>query len=300
MCAWKIKVAAVAVMMTVACGPAWAQSAPNKRLAFEVVSVKRNTMPPGINYGATPDGFHAIGIPLIAIFQMAYAPSAEAGFLRGDRISGAPDWLKGANGGYDVVAKVADADLAEWQTSPQRQTAMLKEMLQAMLADRMKAVVHHESKEVPVYDLVVAKGGPKFKAAETVDAAELKQKHAGGVMMPGSAGMIVPGPNGVQLYGVTMAMLGQSLLSGLAGRPVVDKTGLTGRYDILLGGLGPQPPPPPPSAAGGAPQMMAPPGPEDTASIFSELPEKLGLRLEPAKDVVETLVIDHVERPTEN
>jgi len=285
----------------VAAGPVLAQTAA-KPLKFEVVSIKQNTGPPGImNFGATPDGFHAIGIPLIAIFQMAYAPSAEAGFLRGDRISGAPDWMKGANGAYDVVAKVGDADLAEWQSSPQRQTAMLKEMLQTMLAERCKAVVHHDSKEVPVYDLVVAKGGPKFKAAETVDAAELKQKHAGGVMMPGSAGMIVPGPNGVQLYGVTMAMLGQSLLSGLAGRPVVDKTGLTGRYDILLGGLGPQPPPPPPAAAtSGAPQMMVPPGPDDTASIFSELPERLGLRLEPAKDVVETLVIDHVERPTEN
>ncbi len=250
------------VLLLAFAGSAVAQTAtPAKRLAFEVLSVKRNTLPPGMpNFGATPDGFHIIGAPLITIFQMAYAPSAEAGFLRGDRISGAPDWLKGANGGYDVVAKVADADLAEWQSSPQRQTAMLKEMLQSLLADRMKAVVHHDHKEVPVYDLVVAKGGPKFKAAETVDGTELKQKHANGMLLPGNAGMIVPSAAGVQLYGVTMAMLGQSLLSGIAGRPVMDKTGLTGRYDILLGGLGP-PLPPPPTAGTGAPQMAGPVGP---------------------------------------
>jgi uncharacterized protein (TIGR03435 family) len=130
---------------------------------------------------------HSIGLPMFAIFQMAYAPPNESGLLRGDRIVGSPDWLTGER--YDVVAKVDDADLADWQKPEMKQT-MLRAMLHAMLAERCKVVVHHESKEALVYDLVVAKGGPKFKPAETVDAAELKQKNAGGGMMRGG-GMAV-------------------------------------------------------------------------------------------------------------
>ena len=83
---------------------------------------------------------------------------------------------------YDVVAKVEEADLADWQKPEVKQT-MLRAMLQAMLAERCKVVVHHESKEVPVYDLVVAKGGPKFKQAETVDAAELRRNWGEGVLV---------------------------------------------------------------------------------------------------------------------
>jgi uncharacterized protein (TIGR03435 family) len=185
---------------------------------------------------------------------------------------------------YDVVAKVDEADLADWQKPELKQT-MLRVMLQAMLAERCKAVVHHESKEVPVYDLVVAKGGPKFRQAETVDAAELKKKHGGGGMVTGG-GIAVHGPNGIQFYSISMAMLGQTVLSSVAGRPVLDKTGLTGRYDLALpwSALPPQP---------GA-------SPADDESIFTTLPQALGLRLEPAKGQVEMLVIDHVERPTEN
>jgi bla regulator protein blaR1 len=217
-----------------------------------------------------------------AIFQMAYAPSNDSGVLRGDRILGVPDWLKGER--YDVVAKVDEGDLADWQKPELKQT-MLRAMLQTMLAERCKVVVHHENKEMPVYDLVVAKGGPKFKQAETVDATELKQKHQGGGRMTGG-GMAVQGPNGTQFYGISMAMLGHTVLSSVAGRPVVDKTGLTGHYDLALpsSALPPQP---------GA-------SPADDESIFTTLPETLGLRLEPAKGQVEMLVIDHVERPTEN
>jgi uncharacterized protein (TIGR03435 family) len=82
---------------------------------------------------------------------------------------------------------------------------MLRAILQTMLAERCKVVVHRESKEVPVYDLVVAKGGPKFKQAETVDATELEQKHQGGGRVTGG-GMAVQGPNGT---GISMAMLGR-------------------------------------------------------------------------------------------
>jgi len=94
------------------------------------------------------------------------------------------------------------------------------------------------------------------------------------------------------------------VLPGLAGRPVVDKTGLTGRYDLALPSSILLPPLPPGAsqASGGPPPSDAPP-PLPTGegeSIFTALPEALGLRLSPAKDQVQMLVIDHVERPTEN
>jgi uncharacterized protein (TIGR03435 family) len=199
---------------------------------------------------------------------------------------------------YDVVAKVGQADLADWQKPAMRQT-MLREMLQAMLAERCKVVVHYGSKDSPVYDLMIAKGGPKFKQAETVDTAELRRKHPEGGIMLGTGTMGVQGPNRTQFYAISMAILANTILPSVADRPVVDKTGLTGYYDLALpsSALRRPPPPPPPGAS---PPLDAPSPLLEDESIFTALPEALGLRLEAAKGQVETLVIDHVERPSGN
>ncbi len=270
--------------------------------AFEVISIRRHTAESGPieRPTTTPNGFRSIGLNLFAIFQTAYVPPNQSGVLRGDLISGAPDWTRGGGELYDIVAKVGDADLADWRKPEMTQT-MLHAMLQAMLAERFKVVVHHESNTVPVYDLVVAKGGPRFKQAETVDADELRQKPGGGGMMTGTGVRAVPSPGGIQYYGISMAILTQTILPGMADRPVVDKTGLTGFYDLTLPdvkrlSMVPAPPPPGESQPLNAPPQ--PPGGDE--SIFTVLPQALGLRLEPAKGQVDTVVIDHVERPTEN
>jgi uncharacterized protein (TIGR03435 family) len=270
-----------------------AAGAGEKQLAFEVISIRRHTAASGPvqRPTTTPNGFHSIGLNLFAIFQTAYVPPNQSGVLRADLIAGAPGWLSDET--YDVVAKVDEADLADWQKPEMTQT-MLHAMLQAMLAERFKVVVHHESKEVPVYNLVVAKGGPKFKQAETVDAAELDQKPGGGGMMIGTGVRAMPGPRGTQYYGISMAILTQTLLPNMAGRPVVDKTGLTGRYDLTL------PDVMRPSPGESQPLNAPPPPPGADESIFTVLPEALGLRLESAKGQVDTLVIDHVERPSGN
>jgi uncharacterized protein (TIGR03435 family) len=263
---------------------------------FEVVSIRRHTAQSGpVQVGPTPDGFRSIGLSMFGIFQWAYALPNQPGLLRGNQIEGDPGWLSGEL--YDVVAKVDQADLADWQKPAMRQT-MLRVMLQAMLAERCKVVVHYVSKEAPVYDLVIAKGGPKFKPAETVDTVELRRKHPEGGMMRGSGTMAVQGPDRTQFYAIPMAILASTILPSVADRPVVDKTGLTGSYDLAL----PSPalrrsPPPPPSVAT---PPDAPSSPLEDASIFTALPAALGLRLEPAKGRVEMLVIDHVERPSEN
>ncbi|MGA8708577.1 MAG: TIGR03435 family protein, partial [Steroidobacteraceae bacterium] len=106
----------------------------------------------------------------------------------------------------------------EWQ-KPESQKAMLQAMLQAMFVDRCKIAVHREVKEIAVHSLVVAKGGPKFKETDpTVN-------HPGGAKLPWG-GVLVPSAAGLSFYGASMASFA-SFLSN-AGRPVQDKTGLTG------------------------------------------------------------------------
>ena len=284
------------------CSPAQGASASEKHPKFEVISIKRHTAESGQVQngppGPTPDGFRSIGLPIVGIFQWAYALPNQPGLLRGDRIEGDPRWL--GDELYDVVAKVGQADLADWQKPAMRQT-MLREMLQAMLAERCKVVVHYGSKEVPVYDLVIAKGGPKFKQAETVDMAELRRKHPEGRVMMGSGTMAVQGPNGTQFYAISMAILANTILPSVADRPVIDKTGLTGYYDLAMpsSALRRPPPPPPPGASQPGSAATRHPRHWRDESIFAAL-EALGLRLEPTKGQVEMLVIDHVERPCEN
>jgi len=288
-------------------------ASPAKPLTFEVVSIRPANPESKPSFGPTPDGFRMIDHPLIGLFQIAYVPTGigDSGFFRGSRISGAPDWLMRSES-FDVVAKVSEADMAEWQ-KPASRPGMLRAMMRALLEDRLKAAAHIQSKELPVFDLVVARNGPKFKTAETVDPATLRTKHPGSIVFPdGGAALPGNGMRQVNFFAASMATLAP-ILSYLSERPVQDKTGLTARYDFSIqmnfNLLGPAmdnaeakagssvdamlPPPPPPG-------IDAPPPTDSESSIFSELQQQLGLRLEPAKGQVETLVIDHIERPTQN
>jgi uncharacterized protein (TIGR03435 family) len=159
-------------------------------------------------------------------------------------------------------------------------------MLQAMLVDRCKLAVHREIKEVSIFALAVAKGGVKFK--ETDPTVE----HPSGFKLPGGGVEVMnfskDGLVGVSFYGITMAPL-VSWLSG-GGTPVQDKTGLTGKYDVVLKRV----------------EMGPAAGEEGGASASDPVGanewdiKSLGLELKPAKGQVETLVIDHMEKPTEN
>jgi uncharacterized protein (TIGR03435 family) len=133
------------------------QPSPPATPKFEVVSIRRHGADSGpVQAGPTADGYRSIGLPMIAIFQVAYAPPNQPGVLRANQIEGDPVWL--SNELYDVVAKVDQPDLADWRKPQMRQT-MLRPMLQAMLAERCKIAAHLAQKEMPVYDLVVAKSG---------------------------------------------------------------------------------------------------------------------------------------------
>jgi uncharacterized protein (TIGR03435 family) len=139
-------------------------------------------------------------------------------------------------------------------------------MLQALLADRFKLKIHHETKEQAVYALVVAKGGFKMKTS------------------PADAPSMSTGSNG--RYTATAMAIG-GLMGGLMGsvdRFIVDKTGLTGSYNFTL--------------------KWTPDGQEETVEsgppLFTALQEQLGLKLELAKAPIDTIVVDHIEKPSEN
>lgn len=266
-----------------------AGGAEGRPVTFGVASVRRDvsgvqTCDPAHLY-VTGDGFHMANCPLIVALFMAYVPAdgAAMGFSTDGRVVGAPEWMKSEV--YTIDARVDEADLAAWQDLAKRKE-MIHTMMRSLLEERCRLVVHREMPEKPEYALVVGKGGPKFQEAKSIEAAAILKEHPGVGGMPGAGGMFrFSGDGSVDFYGAPIATLAV-VLSNRVGRPVVDKTGLTGRYDIQL-----EMPQPGQRADGGQ---------DPGASIFTVVQEELGLRLESAKGKVETLVIDRVERPAEN
>jgi uncharacterized protein (TIGR03435 family) len=259
--------------------------AADKTPAFDVVSIRQHRGPGGAGapvYGPTVDGYKMENMPLSMVLMAAYAPThggSDALFVPND-IVGLPDWMKHDN--YDVDARVAESDIARWNDKAE-QPALVRAMLQRMLVDRLKLTVHLEMKEQAVFELRVAKNGAKLKESAHKDLAAVRETHPEAGQLPG--GMIMSGWPNLALYNATMTSLG-TLMSQLLNRPVVNKTGLTRTYDITLT------PDFSPDANGEAPDR--------TTVMISALQEQLGLKLEAAKDQVETLVVDYVEKPSEN
>jgi len=265
--------------------------AQEKALAFDAASIRKNVNNAGRcgpdQAQATPSGFHMTNCPLWVALATAYAPTkGEAlGFAMGDRMVGMPDWVKSEH--YDIDARIGEADAEAWK-DPVRQREMLHAMLQALLAERCKLVVHREMKDRSTYAIMVGKNGPKLPAAETAENADLdalQAKYPNSRSVPGGPGVWSNTENGgIDFYGVKMGILAL-WMSDFAKEPVVDKTGLTGRYDIHIPRMQ---------------NMQADSGGADGLPTVFSVMDGFGLKLEKQKDQVEVLVIDYVERPTEN
>jgi uncharacterized protein (TIGR03435 family) len=263
--------------------------ADGKPLTFAVVSIREDKSEPTREnppkMGSTPDGYRLYGPPLTMVIRAAFIPSQGGTPFGPGQLTGVPAWLHSIQ--YDIDAKVSEADLPRWR-DPAQQPAMLRAMLQAMLTDRFKLAVHREDKEVSVYELTVAENGPKFKPSAEAALTDIRQKHPDAAnMIALNNAIVASGSNREQqlIFGVTMPSFA-TFLSGIVRRPVQDKTGLTGRYDITYR----QPPPPPQEGA----------EPPDLSSEIFSIVDQLGLQLKSAKGSVETLVIDHIEPPSEN
>jgi uncharacterized protein (TIGR03435 family) len=195
-----------------------------------------------------------------------------------DKFLGIPVWAKTER--FNIQAKVAAADVVEWQKLSRAQRGL---MLQALLAERFKLLAHRETKEQPVYALSIARNSPKLAEAKPGEGAVPFQWERGHI-----SGQSVP-----------MSTLASALTQTL-GRTVLDKTGLTGKYDVTLDWT-PEDASDPLSKGPEESRQTAVPPPESSGpSIFTAIREQLGLKLESTRGPVECLVIDHVEQPSEN
>jgi uncharacterized protein (TIGR03435 family) len=259
---------------TNATGP---QDASVKVPAYEVVSIKLAS-PGDRNSGwkSLPNGFDYTNMPLFWLVYQAY------GIVLDSQISGLPEWVK--TGHYSVSARV-DEDTAEaWKKlSPKEIWEQQQIMSQATLADRCQLKMRREVKELPVYDLVIAKGGLKMKEAAPDEKGFTELRS---FAMYGDAGQSGGSTMTMTTHAGTVPDLAANLPS-YVGRIVVDKTGLGDkRFDFELKWSSDQEAP---ADKGGT-------GP----AIFKALEEQLGLKLEPAKEPVDTFVAEHMERPSAN
>ena len=266
---------------------AQSSSASSSRPEFEVASIKPDKSGDRrIMIAPSPGGrFNATNVPLKILVTLAYG-------LQDFQISGLPGWAESER--FDIVAK-APADVAGEQK-------LQMQMLQRLLEDRFSLKFRRETKELPVYALVPAKNGRKLH--ESAEGPCPAPTSSGAPSPPAASnekftvpcGAFMNSPTRLNGSRVPMARLA-AVLSRTVGRTVVDKTGLTGNYDIDLEWTADSNRMP--SISGdGTPGTQAPDsvGP----SIFTALQEQLGLRLESQKAPEEVLVVDHVERPSEN
>jgi uncharacterized protein (TIGR03435 family) len=228
-------------------------------LFFEVASVKLSKADAGDReLGAKPGRrLSATNATLKMLIQSAYQ-------MKPYQLSGGPDWL--ALDGFDIEAKPGN---------PNASAEQFRQMFQKLLEDRFQLKVHFDTKELPIYTLVVAKRGAKLQVSKG-DEPDATMRANYGLM------------TGIR---ATMPMLASSL-SARVERQVVDETGLKGAYNFKLE-FTPEPDP-------AWPDERRPPPPGDHPSIFTALQEQLGLNLKAGKGPVQVLVIDHAGKPTDN
>jgi len=212
------------------------------------------------------------------------------------QVTGGPDWKN--TDMFDVVGTTG-SDVPLGPAGIEQKMLMLR----TLLTERFKLSIHHETRDAPIYALVLANRdgrlGPQLHRSE-VDCNALFARGPANAPPPAppAPGQRSPCRIGVGLGTITISSQSIStvarLLSRLMDRPVLDRTGLSGVFDLDLsfdpGGLPGLPPPPP-----GADRP-----PSDAPSVFTAVQEQLGLKLESTKGPVDVLVVDHVEHPTEN
>jgi bla regulator protein BlaR1 len=270
---------------------AQSRSPDTKALApvYEVASIKLNKSgSPMRAIRATPDRLIVTNFTLHMLIRTAYG-------VEDDQIVGEPNWLNAE--GYDVEAKM-DASMADGLsklTPDERQLQVLR-MLQSLLTDRFGLGLHRETKDLPVYALVIAKNGPKFNEAKPGDTYPNGLTGPGGRPI-GGGGIMEPERGKLVGQGCPLSYLVDTLSKEKAvGRTVIDKTGLAGNYDFVLRWTDESQT----SSAGPQRTDSAPPLDASGPSIFTAIQEQLGLKLESQKAPLEVLVIDRAEKPSEN
>ena len=261
-----------------------ASIAPAQKPVFEAASIRPNTSgQDGSTIGPRGNRLVATNVTLNSLLNFAWVPAS--GVLLKAQIADSPDWA-GVDR-FDVQAKL-EGDAASVPIS------QLRLALQALLAERFQLKVHREERILPVYDLVVVKGGPTLSADQTPPAPSFIQFSSSGenlAPLPRGAMRIIAGASGAGASATTLVASAipvaklVSLLQGQSDRIIFDKTGFRGLFDLHLEFTGP-------SATSQSTESSAP-------SLFTAI-QNIGFKLEPAKAPIEVFVIDSVHKPSGN
>ena len=230
--------------------------------SFDVASVRPHAPDNEVFHVRLPNGGHfaAVGAPVKLLVMIAYG-------VQESQIAGGPSWF--ASEKWDIEAKCEDVRHSADETS---------QMLRNLLEERFSLRVHRDTEQRPVYVLTVAKGGPKFKPSEK------------------NTTNIRPTANSFSVQRGNISVV-TGLLATSLGRPVLDRTGLTGLYDFFVQWDDA------PVRQGGVPGTAPPPDDSpgsDRGSIFTAVQDQLGLRLELQRAPVEVIVVDGMDRPSAN
>lgn len=247
-----------------------AQSQTSVSPRFEVASIKPSKTDERMNYGVRGDTMFGSNMPALGWIEIAYK-------VREFQVNG-PAWISEEK--FDITAKAGGPG------------EPMREMLQSLLADRFNLKLHREKKELPVYTLVVGRLKMKLSKDQTPWAGDFPNGSSDGRPTTGaSPTVLAPGKFLGEAIPISMFV---TLLADKLRRPVINKTGLTGRYDIDL------------TYVPGSGQSLSDEADQSqqadtsTPSLFTAIREQLGLRLELGKGPVEVIVIDHIDRPSQN
>ena len=239
-----------------------------------------------LNRDAQPRGFSeyqngrltATAATVASLLRTAYRVQAY-------QMVGAPSWT--ATKRYDVAAKAEG-------TPPPSQAALL----QTFLADRFKLAAHMETREMPIFELALARANGRLGRRLVASQFDCRAYLGGPHDLPQAGKTPICGmrvnPGAISGNAVSMAQLATSL-SAMVGRLTIDKTGLAGGYDVDLTWT--PDPGPSPAASNSVPDAH---GPGQDSSMFTALEEQLGLKLVSARGPAQILIVDHVEEPAEN
>jgi uncharacterized protein (TIGR03435 family) len=231
--------------------------------AYDVMTIKLNkSVSNSVDSDSGNGRYSAINVTLKSLLAGIYD-------INGDLISGLSGPLESAR--FDIEAKISDPDRDALKKMTGEQE---RQMLLPLLTERFHLKTHLETKTLPVFELIVVPSGPKFKPS----ADQTKGRDAGTSIHGTRTGFTLTA------HDIPMTSLAKSL-TGQAHRTVIDRTALSGNYDLAMQWSNDDSP--------NATTQQSP-------SIFTALPEQLGLKLQPAKGPVETLVVDHAEMPSEN
>jgi uncharacterized protein (TIGR03435 family) len=248
-------------------------------LAYDVIASKPHDPSDGsMRISDSVDAYTASNVGLKSLIQYAYNLQTQ------DLISDLPGWADSAR--FDIQSKMDEKTAAALKTLPRRQAIEQRRwMMQSLLLDRFQLRVHHVTKELPIYALVIAKGGFKLSEANPSDTYANGIKAPDGTSRPG---MIQTRDGELKAQAIPISGLVDNLSVNI-DQIVLDKTGLTGKYDMTLRWSSDE-----------VANAQQDPTNNAAPSLFTALQEQLGLKLESTKSSVDTIVVDHVAQPSEN